>query len=302
MNGETNKPAAASLAQTPYPLDQAPIARTGLICIVVPIGHDRHQHLSDPFFLPFLGHLMDSLDAHGYAITITRANSSDNPNWLAELADHRKCDGLLVIGQSDQFDQIEQVAAHYQPMVVWGAHVAHQQHCSVGCDNILGGEMAVQHLIANGARSIALMGNDEALEVAQRFIGAERAAAASGVKLLRLSVHFARDEMKDEIAQHLENVGESVDGIFAASDLIAITAMEWLHKHGKKIPADVCVIGFDDLPIAANVHPALTSVRQDVAQGAAAMIEKLLARIGGADTPSLVMKPELVIRGSTRAT
>lgn len=294
MNGEADNAHAPAAAQ-------APIKRTGLICIVLPIGHDRHQHLSDPFFMPFLDHLMDSLNEHGYAITITRANSSENPNWLAELADTNKCDGLLVIGQSDQFEQIEKVAAYYQPMVVWGAHVDNQKHCSVGCDNILGGEMAIQHLLANDVRSIALMGNDQAIEVAQRFIGAERAAAASDAKLQRLTVHFAREEMKDEIARHLDKVGDNLDGIFAASDLIAITAMEWLHQHGKHIPNDVCVIGFDDLPISARVQPPLTSVRQDIARGAAAMIDKLLARIGGTDAPSLVMKPTLVIRESTRA-
>lgn len=276
-------------------------ARLGLICIVVPVGHDRHQHLSDPFFLPFLGHLTTGLNAHGYAITITRANSSENPNWLSELADPNKCDGLLVIGQSDQFKEIERVAAYYQPMVVWGAHVKDQLHCSVGCNNFLGGELAIRHLIDVGARSIALMGSKTAIEVAQRFMGAEFAAQSTDTQLHYLPVHFALDDMQDEIATYLKKKVEKIDGIFAASDLIAVTAMDWLKRHRKKIPADVAVVGFDDLPISAQAHPPLTSIRQDIAAGASAMVERLLTRISGDYSDSLVMEPQLIIRGSTRS-
>jgi DNA-binding LacI/PurR family transcriptional regulator len=273
--------------------------RRGLICIVVPVGHDRHQHLSDPFFLPFLGYLMDGLNTHGYAITITRANSAENPNWLSELADPNKCDGLLVIGQSDQFKEIERVADYYRPMVVWGAHVKDQLHCSVGCNNFVGGELAVKHLIDGGARSIALLGSKTAIEVAQRFMGAEFAAQTTDAELHYLPVHFALDDMEDEIAKHLNKMGKGIDGIFAASDLIAITAMDWLKRHRRKIPADVAVVGFDDLPISAQAHPPLTSIRQDIAAGAVAMVEKLLTRINGEDADSLVMKPKLIIRGSS---
>ena len=90
----------------------------------------------------------------------------------------------------------------------------------------------------------------------------------------------------------------ATDGIFAASDMIAMATLRMLHARGRRVPEDVAVIGLDDLRLASQTVPRLTTVRQDIAGGARKMVEALQARIAGEDCPSAVMVPELVLRES----
>jgi DNA-binding LacI/PurR family transcriptional regulator len=104
--------------------------------------------------------------------------------------------------------------------------------------------------------------------------------------------------MGAQIAAHLDELGSAVDGIVAASDVIAMVTVRLLHERGLRIPQDVAITGFDDLPIAMQTVPRLTTVRQDIAGGAKAMVDSLMRRMAGEDVPSTVMMPELVGRES----
>jgi DNA-binding LacI/PurR family transcriptional regulator len=95
--------------------------RTGAIAVVVPLGHETSQHLSDPFFMALIGHLADALSERGYDLLLSRV-IPQRPNWLQYIVDAGRADGLIVIGQSDQADIVDDVAARYLPMVVWGLH------------------------------------------------------------------------------------------------------------------------------------------------------------------------------------
>ncbi|MFM9635033.1 substrate-binding domain-containing protein, partial [Streptomyces galilaeus] len=76
----------------------------------------------------------------------------------------------------------------------------------------------------------------------------------------------------------LNELGPAIDGIVAASDVIAMAAVRILHERGAAVPGDVAVVGFDDLPLATRTVPQLTTVRQDIAGGAHAMVAALTAR------------------------
>ncbi|RYY07119.1 MAG: LacI family transcriptional regulator, partial [Alphaproteobacteria bacterium] len=101
--------------------------RTGVIGVVVPLGHERRQHLSDPFFMSLLGHLADSLTENGYDLMLSRI-IPDADDWLERIVGSGMLDGVLLIGQSDQWETIERVAAEYRPMVVWGSQMPGQIH------------------------------------------------------------------------------------------------------------------------------------------------------------------------------
>jgi DNA-binding LacI/PurR family transcriptional regulator len=270
--------------------------RTGMIGVVVPLGHERRQHLSDPFFMTLLGHLADTLTENGYDLMLSRV-IPDDPEWLHQIVDSGMLDGVLLIGQSDQFDAIEQVAARYRPLVVWGTSLSGQVHCAVGVDNREGGRLAGERLIGRGCRAIAFMGDVRALELQQRYAGLCDAAQAAGIDPpLQFDTHLALDIMADEIASHLDGAGRAVDGIAAASDLIAMRTVRALADRGRRVPDDVAVTGFDDLPFAQSMVPRITTVRQDLVAGAALMVQALFERIGGKDAPSIVMQPVLVER------
>jgi len=269
--------------------------RTGVIGIVVPLGHELRQHLSDPFFMTILGHLADGLTENGYDIMLSRVIPNDE-EWLERIVDSGMLDGVLLIGQSNQSEAIERVAAWYRPMVVWGRHAPGQVHCTVGVDNRAGGRLAGEALIARGARNLAFIGEIAAPEFADRYLGLCDAAEQAGLtRPVQYEVHVASDIMAEEIAAHVEALGRH-DGIAAASDLIAMHTVRALADIGRRVPEDTVVTGFDDLPLAEQTIPRLTTISQSVGAGAKAMIEALFARISGSDAPSIEMQPVLVQR------
>ncbi|MBS7670846.1 LacI family DNA-binding transcriptional regulator [Croceicoccus gelatinilyticus] len=273
--------------------------RTGIIGVVIPLGHELKQHISDPFFMKLIGHLADELTECGYDLLLSRAIPSETPDWLDRICWSGMVDGVIVIGQSDQFDTIEQVAKSYYKMVIWGAHRPGQNQCSIGTDNIEGGAIAARRLIAAGARKLAFFGYRTGIEIADRLSGVEQAANEAGASLLHLPCHMSDQLMEDELREHLAAHADEIDGIVTASDLIAVTAMRILTEMGRSVPGDVQIIGFDDLPLASQTSPALTSMRQDIEGGAKAMVAKLREAIDGREVEPLVMAPELVDRATT---
>lgn len=274
--------------------------RTGVIGVVIPLGHERRQHISDPFFMTLLGHLADVLTESGYDLMLSRAIPDGTSEWLERVTYSGMVDGVLIIGQADQFDKIEEVSAGYRQLVVWGQHHEGQAHCAVGTDNELGGRLAAEHLISTGAGHLAFLGETTSTEVAMRYKGAKAAADAAGVPLVHLPANLAHDEMEPQVSAQLANSNTEIGGIVAASDLIALTALRVLRESGRSVPEDVQIVGFDDLPIAALSMPPLTSVRQEIGEGAAQMVAKLKARIDGEHCESSVTAPRLIVRGTTR--
>ena len=275
------------------------IGRTGAISVVVPIGHERTQHLSDPFFMTLISHVADQLADHGYDVLLSRVVPSD-VDWLDRIARSGRVDGIIVIGQSDQALVLDQIARAYKPMVVWGAQIDGHAYCTVGSDNRLGGRMATEHLLAQGCRKLAFFGDPTVPEVEERLRGFRDALKASGDKVVGalLPVHFVPDMALATISDYL-GIADRVDGIFAASDTIAMMTIQALAEHGRSVPDDVKVVGFDDLEIARHTLPPLTSVRQDLGRGAQALVEALLALMRDEAAASVLLAPTLTVRAST---
>ena len=274
--------------------------RRGAIGVVIPLGHERGQHISDPFFMTLIGHLADELTERGFDLVLSRV-IPDRDDWLQKMIDADRVDGFIVIGQSDQSPILDAAARSYLPMVAWGAFVQGQIHCSVGTDNFLGGKLAAAHLIERGCRNIAFFGSTRGIELSLRLEGARAAVteAKDDVRLVETPTHLSAELSGADIAAFLDSAERAPDGIFAASDLIAMTAIQVLAGRGLAAPGAVRVIGYDDLPLAKSSVPPLTTIRQDIAAGAAHLVESLLKRIEGHQTGSVVLNPELVVRSST---
>lgn len=272
--------------------------KTGVIGVAIPLGHDVRQQISDTFFMTLLGHLADELTEKGYDLMLRRVIPSQDEDWLDRFIGSGMVDGVIVIGQSDQFERIEEVADGYLPMVVWGNHQEGQRHCVVGTDNRLGGKLAAERLIASGAENLAFLGDTQPIEFAARFAGAKEVAEKMGVTIRALPTHLSPERTGEEIAEHLQEIEGKVDGIFAATDTIAVTCLKELRERGIDVPRQAKIVGFDDLPFSGQTAPPLTTVRQDIAAGAKGLVDLLLRRLAGEDTESLVLPPHLMVRES----
>lgn len=272
--------------------------RTEAIGVIIPLGHQADQPLTDPFFLTMIGHLADALSDRGYDMLLKRIVPGDD-RWLDRIMMAGTIDGAIIIGQSDQEATIDRVAQRYPKIVVWGAALPDQHYVCVGSDNRLGGAIATQHLIDQGRRRLLFLGDSAAPEIAEREAGFRATCDAAGIgpDAHSLRVGLVGDSAYQQVLAAIER-DDAVDGIFAASDVIAIAAIRALHASGRRVPEDVAVIGFDDVPIAEHLIPALTTVRQDVAQGAELLVSKLFELLKGRATQSIEMSPTLMKRQS----
>jgi DNA-binding LacI/PurR family transcriptional regulator len=158
--------------------------------------------------------------------------------------------------------------------------------------------MAAEHLLARGRRQLAFFGNIDVPEFAARHAGFEQALAAAGAGPGALvPLHLTSDVSFSEIKHYLAD-NPAPDGIVAASDVIAMSAMRALAACGRRVPQDVGVVGYDDVLLAMHTTPPLTTIRQEVTQGAELMVDMLFRRMEGKEVTSVTMPPELVLRAS----
>ncbi|KQN91087.1 LacI family transcriptional regulator [Sphingomonas sp. Leaf231] len=269
---------------------------TGAIALAMPLGHARTQHLTDPFFLTLLGFLADLLVDRGYDILLSRV-LPESDEWLDRLVDSGRVDGVLLVGQSDQYDTIERVAARYAPLVVWGVNRPDQRHLTIGSDNRLGGRIAGEHLLTRGRRRLMFLGDPAPPEFADRLAGLRDAAAAADCAVEVLACEMVPDRVYAAMRARLA-AGGAPDAIFAASDVAAMSALSALTEAGLDVPGDVAVVGYDDVTLAAHTAPPLTTIRQDLVTGTRLMVETLLRRIAGEPAESAIVTPQLIVRSS----
>lgn len=271
--------------------------RTNTIGVILPLGHQADQQLTDPFFMLMIGHLADAIAEQGYDMLLRRVVPASS-EWLDRLIASRRTDGLIILGQSNQHEVLNASADHYAPMVVWGAHLPASRYMTVGSDNLEGGRLAARHLIGQGRRRLLFLGNPEAPEFQLRQEGFreicdEHADVRLACAKVDLVPETARRQLPDLLAQH-----QGIDGIFAASDLIALITIAVLEQAGAVIPSDVSVIGYDNVPTAAFGSRSLTTIDQHLAEGAHLLVQLLLQRMAGEPVRSHLLRPELLSRGT----
>lgn len=275
------------------------LQRTHTIGLIVPLGHERDQLITDPFFLEMIGRLADEITGRGYEVLLNKV-VAPRADWLRRIVQSHRSDGLLIIGQSDQHEALNALADTYRPLVVWGGDIADRRYCTVGSDNVAGARLATRHMIAQGRRRIAFLGLPGAPEVELRregYLQALREAGLSPYPELSAPAHFTIESAEPSVRALIDS-GATFDGVLAASDLIAVTAINTLTAAGRAVPDEISVVGFDDISLARYSAPPLTTVRQDLATGARTMVDLLFRRIEGASTESVFMTPELVVRGT----
>ena len=277
-------------------------SRTGVIGVVIPLVHDAEQHLFDPFFATMLGHLADLLTSRGYELLLAKVPVPE-AGWVDRLIRQRRADAVIVLGQSLEHAAIDAAARGGAAVVAWGARLDGQSYATVGSDNRAGGELAAAHLLDAGRRRLAFLGDTRLPEVAHRFEGFEAAHAKRGVAIDRalvLDAHFAPEDA-ERTGGRLVARADALDGVVAASDVIAIAVLSGLAKARIAVPGRVGVVGFDDIGMAAYATPPLTTVRQDFARGAMLLADRALLAAAGVVVEPEVLPVELIVRGSSQS-
>jgi DNA-binding LacI/PurR family transcriptional regulator len=169
----------------------------------------------------------------------------------------------------------------------------------VDIDHAGGVEKAVEYLLAQGRRRIAtIAGPQDMVAGVDRLTGYRTALRGTGRRSLVAVGDFTRESGAEAMSLLLAD-DPQLDAVFVASDLMADGALRTLRQAGRRVPDDVAVIGFDDVEVARYTDPALTTVRQPIAELGRSLARQLLRLAAGAPVePALVLPTELVVRES----
>jgi DNA-binding LacI/PurR family transcriptional regulator len=260
----------------------------------------------NPFFLSMLGNITRAAASLDYDVLVSFQQLSNH--WHARYEASHRADGIILLGYGDYVSYAEKLQALADAnanFIIWGPMVDGLPGHSLGCDNVGGALRATDHLVGLGRTRIAFLGgaSEHCPEFEQRHRGYRQALTAAGLPAdpgLRVDADN-QENSGHAAAAALLAAGKEFDGIFAASDLIAIGAMRSLEEAGRHVPRDVSVVGFDDIPAASYVNPGLTTVHQDTVKAGELLVGNLVKLIEGTAVESSLLPPKLIVRQSCGA-
>jgi DNA-binding LacI/PurR family transcriptional regulator len=274
------------------------LRRSHMVAVMLEMQPDTDRPMTDAYPLQLMGGITQELTSRGYSVLLSAMQSPGQ--GMAASAD-----GVILLGQGANGSAVKSAAAMGLPMVVWGAEHGRGDAVVVGGDNAHGGAGAAERLIALGRRELLFLGDVRHAEIRDRQQGFAKALKKAGLKPQTLTpAAFTFGAGFTAVQAHLANLarltkgGRAPDGLFAASDLLAMGAVRAFTDAGLAVPDQVSVIGYDDSPAAQSFAPPLTSVRQDWHHGGVLLARKVLDLIAGQDAASEIMPTELVVRST----
>ncbi len=276
--------------------------KTNVVAVILNLTDTTEQSISDPFLLKVVGDLNQALNAKGYEMLLSNSLMA-NDNWANYFIKSQRADGLIIVGQGKSTANIEKAAKESAPMVVWGDPTTEASYPIIGSDNALGGYLATTKLITSGANKIMFLGDPEHAEMAQRYSGYKRALAEQRLSFqpeLTLAIDITSQAAYEQLNKFILENGLCFDGIFAASDMVALGAMKAMKERYINIPSDVSLVGFDDITMAELFHPALTTIAQNTHKAAQCMVNALMQRLEGKNVGSTMVDIALIERNSTK--
>ena len=266
-------------------------------------GEDGSDAIVNPFYLSMLGHISQAASEHGYDVLVSLQKLS--ADWQIEYQASYRADGLILLGYGDYESYRPKLAALAETntrFIIWGPLVDGQPGHSFGCNNESGGYQATRHLLEQGCRKIAFIGDTTRHnpEFEDRHVGYRKALDEAGQpyreELIVKTVNS--EDLGFRAANRLLDDGIEFDAVFAVTDLLAIGAIRALQERSRRVPEDVRVVGFDDIDLAAYISPSLTTVRQNTRIAGEGLVNSIVRLIEGQSVDSKLIAPELIVRES----
>lgn len=267
------------------------------IALVVP--EDTTRFFGDPYFSAIVAGINDRVSASPYMLGLFIA-SGDPDDKATSFVSSGSVDGALVVSHHTSDEYVGRIAR--STSVVYGGRpmLPRADDYWVDVDNVEGGRIATRRLVERGCRRIAMITGPPNMRASvDRLSGFHDVLDEAGLAPAGIADgEFSAVGGAAAMARILES-GSDPDAVFIASDLMARGALGVLARGGLRVPDDVALVGFDDSPVAANVQPPLTTVRQPSREQGSAMADVLIRLLAGEDPPGETLLPlELVIRES----
>ena len=269
--------------------------------------------ITNPFFTTIARGVEDVAGARGFSVMFCNTDESEaeESQYLLMLV-QRQVDGVLLVPANSSGTSLRMLASHHVPVVVIDRRVEGRHVDSVGTDSVAGAHALTRHLIELGHRRIAILtGRPSVSTSIDRVAGFRRALAEAGIELderLVLYGEFNYGEFNQadgaRMARQVVALDPPPTAIFAANNFIAFGAMRALREAGIRVPDDISIVAFDDLPPEWVADPFLTVMVQpayEIGRRAAELMLERLGPVRPADGREVLLPSELVVRRSSAA-
>src|SRR5215210_4209409 len=273
--------------------------------------------IANPFAAELARAVREVMTGRGYNVFICVSEHSAREDIAAfeSLADHR-VDGVIVATRANKLgnDRLAEMIEGGIPIVLIGRDFHHPNADLIAADNLRGGYDATAHLISLGHKNIGFIGVTPTSGVGlRRYHGYLEAMREHGLKVDERVIvgraddgdqwpGYSTESMGYEGMKKLLSLRKRPTAVFARNDFTAVGAMSAVKEAGLKIPDDIAIVGYDDVPLAAHTTPPLTTVRQPTREQGKTAAEFLLRRMDAASPApreERIMECMLIAREST---
>jgi len=256
--------------------------------------------VTELFILELISGVSAALHEEGYDLLLLTVDPADD-SWAVQHLSSGKADGFILMTSTRKRNHITSLAEADAPFIAFGPPLPGMEYSTVAGDDEAGGRIATERLAAAGRRRIAFLGGPEQeAEVRMRRAGYEAALRKAGRALDPALVDygdFTGPGGANAMVRLLRSAPD-LDAVFAASDVMAVSAMRVLAEAGKRIPADVSVIGYDGLSIGEQCSPPLTTVSQNLPLVGKLLAQNLIQRIATGAVSHSIVPVSLIERAS----
>lgn len=276
--------------------------RTHVLGLVIPRGVSRF--FTDPYFSILIQGVTSACNARDYSVMLWLAEPEHERRTINQVMYNGLIDGVIVTAMMMNDAIVQALVESPLPFILIGRYPETSKISYVDTDNLSGAYQMVAYLLRLGRQRIATITGPQNTYVGiDRLEGYQRALRERGLVMqpeLVVDGDFTEDGGYQAASTLL---AQKPDAIFAASDTMALGAMRAVRDAGRRIPEDIAVVGFDDLPFAARSDPPLTTVRQPIHRLGAMAVDTLLEQMDHPDAaPRRVVLPtELIVRTSCGA-
>ena len=304
LSDETRERVKKAAAELGYQINSAGrMLASGATKTIALIVTNPELLLIDGFIPPTLFAVSKEAAAHGYNVLIEGLPPEGNERGYRDLVMARRIDGMIVLNPRSNDPQLAALIEQKFPVVLLGA-IRDANAVSLSIDDRDAIREAVAHLVQLGHRTIghvALSGRGT-YATDHRIESLRAAVTGNGLELPDVHVAYANfDAQSGGVAAHrLLDAQPSLTAIIAGNDTIALGVMRAARERGMSLPGDLAIIGYDDLPFAAFLEPALTTIRTAPVDQGVAATRLLIGMIAGSEGQASVaeLRAEFIGRDS----
>jgi DNA-binding LacI/PurR family transcriptional regulator len=263
------------------------------------IPHEAHYIFSNPFYVEVMRGVSTEVNKRGYYLLLCYPHDHN----YVDIYKQKRIDGFILMSPgSFHRNIIESLNEVDAPFVATAKILGEKSMIYVDVDNFYGAQLAVEHLVSLGHRRIGFIGKPTLTSGQDRLSGYKAVLDKNNIAIaedLILVPEISSIKSGEEAMYTLIKSKERPTAVFVANDIMALGAINAAQENGLRVPEDISIVGFDDIPLAESFNPPLTTVKQPAYEKGVKATKMLIQYLEKSKPKSVTLDIELMIRKST---